>query len=79
MDKAELTLWCKGKEIKALAMAREFEDDPKGYQYFSGEAGGFATVWERLVFGNSQPHPLEYNQANEHWSSIFVEKEAAAE
>jgi hypothetical protein len=67
-EQSKLALWCKAKEIEALAKSHSNEDNVDYYHYWSGKAEGFANVWEYIVFDGRGPHPLEYNKANDEWS-----------
>ena len=64
MDKTELIIWTKQKEIEMLGKTS------KEYAYFSGKAQAFSEVWEYLVFDGKEPHPKQYNQENDYWSKV---------
>jgi len=70
MNKQELIIWTKRKEIEALAEAKVPSPIDGYLDYWSGKAAGFADAWQFLVFDGKEPHPLRYNQENDYWSRV---------
>ena len=72
MDKTELIIWTKQKEIEALERSNE-DNWIEGYRdYWGGKAAGFADVWQYLVFDGKDPHPEAYNHENDYWSEVVA-------
>jgi hypothetical protein len=67
MNKDELALWCKKKEIEALKEKSKTKERVEVW-YWDGKSIAFSQVWEYIIFEGKEVTTEEFNRANEEWS-----------
>jgi len=67
MNKDELALWCKKKELETLKEKSKTKERVEAW-YWDGKATAFSQMWEIIIFKGKKVSPEEFNRANEEWS-----------